>query len=444
MERRVCGVIVAAALCAGVSCGLCGCGDESSGGASAEKPQRVTVVSLVKPQTRPLSQTTTQPATVHAYQQAEVFAKVSGYVEALKTDIGRTVKENDVLAVLSVPEMVKAKESQLAEVKRLEAMEARREAEKELAVAQEKAARAQQARAQSQVEQALAQLKADKAERDRVQGLVADMSLERRLLDEAVKRYESSLAGKSAADAALTSAAAEAEVAAKQITVAQKLWEAAKQDTEVARRKRDELTEMLKYAELTARFDGVVTERNVDVGDLVRNVQTAGDAPRKPLFVVADLRRVRVHAVVPENDAPLVKDGAKAVLAVRSLPGRTFEGYVTRSSQRLDERTRTMLVEVVLDNPDRELLPGMYGEVTIGLQRKPKTLVLPAEAVRYDSAGKATLYVLDSGDTVRIVAVQTGIDFGDEIEITEGLQPDDRVVGPIIGRLKSGQKVRVQ
>ena len=152
--------------------------------------------------------------------------------------------------------------------------------------------------------------------------------------------------------------------------------------------------------------------------------------------------------MIPENDAPLIRVGADADLKLRSMPGRKFTGKVTRFANTLDKRTQTMLVEIVLKNTHDGnqwvLLAGMYGEATITLQQKPKTLVLPASAIRFDSNGKGSIYTLGADDTVRITPVTTGLDFGDEIEVVSGVKPGDRIVGATIGRLKSGQKVRVK
>lgn len=415
--------------------------------ASAQK-ERLKVVSVLKPTKRPLTRTTTQPATVHAFQQAEIYAKVSGYLKTLHVDIGQTVKPQETLAVIAVPELQKSRAALDAAVKRMEAVEARRKAEQSLAGAGHRAAQALRDQADAQVQQAVAQLDADWKERNRVKGLVADMSFEARLLDEAEKKYQSSKAAKTAADASLVSAKAQVDVAAEKVKVAAQMSNAAKEETNVARKKLDETDELLKYATLKAPFAGVLTERRVDPGDLIRNVQTASGEPREPLLVIADLSRVRVHVMVPENDAPLIRVGAKTALKLRSLPGRAFAGTVTRFSHKLDKRTQTMLVEIVLDNPEedgkRVLLPGMYGEATIALARKPSAMVLPADAVRFDASGKSTVYTLNANDAVQVVPVKTGLDFGDEIEILSGVSETDRIVGATVGRLKPGQKVHVR
>ena len=411
---------------------------------------RLKVVSLVELQKRPVARTTTQSATVHAYQQAEIHAKVAGYLQTLKADIGQSLKKDAELGVIQVPEMVKARESQAAEVKRLEALEKRFEAEKTLAAANQEAAVASHKQAKALVLEADAKLVAETKERDRVRELVADKSVASRLLDEAEKKYAAAAAAKTAAEAAAASAKSQIAVAKAKVSVADQIAKAAVEETNVAKKKLAEMDELMKYATLKAPFAGVITERNVDVGDLVRNVQTATDKPRKPLFIVADLSKVRIHVMVPEHDAGSIQTGAEVALKFRALPGYKFKSppKVTRTAKMLDKQTQTMLVEIELDNTKQNgswaMLPGMYGEATIILNRRKDALVLPAEAVRFDSKGNSTVYVVNADDTIRIAKVKTGVDFGDQIEITEGLNPGDRIVGPLIGRLKDGQKVRVR
>lgn len=436
------------AICSGMGLSQgCNRGGNAPAGSENDAASELKVVSVIAPQQRKLKQTTTQPATVHAFQTAEIHAKVSGYLETLKADIGQSVEDNAPLAVISVPEMQKARDSLAAEVQRLKAIEGRRSAEQKLAAANKRAAEALRDQAKAQIEQTEAQLAADELERNRVKSLVADMSVAARLLDEAEKKYQASRAAKTAAQAVFTSAAAQVDVAIEKVNVAGQVAKAAAQETNVARKRLDETDELMNYATLKAPFRGIITERNVDKGDLVRNLQTAGDKPRRPLFTVADISRLRVHVRVPEQDAPHVKVGAEVALTLRSLPGRVFSGQVTRFANRLDSQSQTMLVEIVLDNTQQagkwELFPGMYGEAKITLANKAAALVLPADVVRFDAEGKASVYVLNSDDTVRIVPVTTGLDFGHEIEIISGLSADDRVVAAVIGRLKAGQKVRV-
>ena len=428
---------------------LGGCRHEPFGdpGDDSGTANRLKVVSLVKPTVRTVRQTTTQPAIVHAWQQAEIYAKVSGYLQDLKADIGHELKQGETLAVIAIPEIQKARSTQAAEIKRLRAVEQRHEVEKTLAIANRQAAVADHEQSDALVQQANAQLVADTKALERVKKLVADKSVAARLLDEAEKTFVAANAALTATIAARSSAKSQIAVAAARIKFAEADAKAAIAQTNVAIKKLDEMEVLMKYATLTAPFAGIVTERNVDVGDLVQNIQTASENPRQPLFIIADLQKVRVHVMVPENDARLVTVGADCSLRLPSLSGRPISGKVTRMANKLDKQTLTMLVEIVLDNKRQDnnwmMLPGAYGEATITLKQKEEAVVLPAEAVHFDEKGNSAVYIIDSDDTVRIVPVTTGVDFGDEIEITNGLNPGDRVVGALIGRLKNGQKVRV-
>jgi membrane fusion protein (multidrug efflux system) len=131
-------------------------------------------------------------------------------------------------------------------------------------------------------------------------------------------------------------------------------------------------------------------------------------------------------------------------LRIRALPGRTFNGTISRTARALDEATRTMLVEVDLPNDDGALLPGMYAEATITLQETPNALTLSATAVRFDDKGNSSVYVVDGSGSVNVLPVATGFDDGQRIEIVSGIEPTARVVVGGVERLQNGQQVRVQ
>ena len=401
------------------------------------------VVTIVSPTVTTIRRTTTQPATVHAYHEAQIYAKVSGYLDELKVDIGQTVSKDDPLGIISVPEMQKSREKQEADIRRLVAEEGKAAALIKLATAQVTSAKAQLDRAQADIATAVSQLNADKFEFDRVTDLVNQKAVAARLLDEATQKYESSQSAKASADAALQSATAVVTVAQEQEAVANAEETAAKAQTDVARSELDEIDAMMSYATLKAPFAGVVTQRHVDPGDLVRNIQTASESSRKPLFEVSQVDRVRVRIAVAENEAPLAGENDAVSLRLRALPGRPFDGVIKRVAKRLDEATRTMLVEVELKNREGLLLPGMYGEATINLEETPNALVLPATAVRFDETGNSSVYVVGSDSNVSVVSVKTGYDDGKQIQILEGLEAYARVVDGRLGRLKEGEKVRV-
>ena len=420
------------ALCAGfllIGCTGCLTQPATSAQTEANTGNDLVTVKTLSPQKTSLRRTTKQPATIHAYYQAEVYAKVAGYLKQLHVDIGQQVDAGTVLGTIAVPEMVKSSERQQATVDRLRADQKRAEAEITVAEANVESADAL-------LVQAKAQLKADEIEYERVRKLAEQRAIAERLRDEALNRYE-------AAEAAVASAKANQRLADAKLKAAGADFDSAEAQTKVAQKQGEELDELIKYATLTAPFKGVVTQRNADPGDLIRNAPTPSRRDSPPLFVIAQLDKVRVCVQVPERDAPWANHGDPATLTFQALPGQSFPGTVSRVAGCLDESTRTMTVEIDLDNPAHKLLPGMFGQATILLEEHD-SLVLPASAVRYDETGRSYVYVIDPDDRVQVVDVTVGLDDGLVIEITAGLTGTERVVDAMLGRLKPGQKVRVQ
>lgn len=393
--------------------------------------------------TQTVERTSTQPATVHAFHEAHSFAKASGYVAKLNVDIGSRVNAGDILAVIEVPEMLAQVRREEASLVRLSAGVGQAEAQVAVAKASLIAADSKRQQAVADEQRADAQLKADEAEHARVADLVKQRAVADRLLDEATNRLEAARAAKSAVTATTAAATAQVEVAKAQQAAAEADLLAAKADVEVGKMRLEELQSLMSYAELRSPFDGVVVERRVELGDLVRNSQNTATTPQ-PLFVISQLDKVRVRVAVPERDAPLVNVGDPASITLQALPGETFSGAVTRLAGGLEESTRTMLVEIDLPNENGKLIPGMFGQATILLDARADQVALPASAVRYDERGRSYVYVVDKDETIQVVAVATGVDDGVQIEITSGLTGRERVVGPLLHRLSAGQKVHVE
>ncbi len=405
--------------------------------------QDVMAVPAVRPQRTTLIRSTHQPATLHAFFEADLHAKVAGYLDQLHVDIGDRVAAGTTLAVIQVPEMQKSVDRQAAQVQRWKAEQQRAVAHHKLAVAGLEAARALHTQAEAEVQKAVAQLAADQLEFERVEQLVARQAVAGKVRDEIAKRRDASQAARAAAEAAAVSAKAQVTVAAEQVAVAESDVDAAKAQTLVAETELEELAVLLEYATIKAPFAGVVTRRNVSPGDLVRNTQNSAEAPRKPLFVMSKIDRLRVHVAVPEDAAPFVDVGDAMTLKLRAFPQHPRTGQVARTSGDIDPTTRTMLVEIELNNDDGQLLPGMYGEATLTLESVADALVLPAGAVRHTEQGQSYVYVIQADDTIRRVDVQPGLDDGKQIQIVAGLKGDERLVDAMIGRLADGQKVRV-
>ena len=408
------------------------------------KPQAKDVsVPVLSPQRVEKSRTTTQPATVHAFYRAEIHAKASGYVTELKVDIGQQVTANQTMAVISVPEMEKRRERYLATIERLVAEERRAEAEQVVAEENVNSYAAMVSKAKADVKKSTAQRTASKSEYDRVKDLVERQSVAKRLLDEAQKTYEAAQADESSAEAGVLSAEANLKLAQAKAKASAAMAEVAKATTDETRREVDELDELMGYATLTAPFAGVVVERHVDPGDLVRNVQTTSGT-EGTLFVVDQIDPVRVRVAVPERDSSLASIGDTANISLQALGGTVIEGTISRTAGALDESTRTMMVEIDVPNPDGKLLPGMFGQATIALEPAKSRIMLPANAIRFDETGKSSVYVVNGSNQIDIIEVKTGLDSGEQIEITSGLTGSERVVGPTLRRLKQDQKVRIQ
>lgn len=402
------------------------------------------VVALAKPERTSLTRTTTQPATLHPYFEARLYARVAGNLAELRRDIGAEVAAGDVLAVIDVPELDKAEARQLQRIERLKAEQGRAEAGVELAKADVKAAEAALASAEAAVSGARAKLRADQAEFTRVTDLVSSRSVEARLGDEARERFESSQAAVVAAEANVTAAEATITLAEARRSAAEADLATAEATVVEASKELEEMQAILAFAHITAPFAGVITERNVDPGDLVRKIENSSGSPTKPLFVVAQIDLLRVRVVIPESDAVWADVGDTVALALRARPDLAQIHQIKRIARGLDPSTRTMLLEFDVDNPEGDLIPGMYGEATITLEERTEVLTLPNRAVRYDATGGAFVFTLGSSNTLKRVPVTVGVSQGDRTEIVAGLDEDDRVVAPTGVPLQEGQRVRVE
>ena len=214
-------------------------------------------------------------------------------------------------------------------------------------------------------------------------------------------------------------------------------WQAAQAN--VAR-----LSELVSYEKVTAPFDGVITARNVDVGALV----TAGGSPGiaaangGELFHIEQTDRLRVYVDVPQNDAQGVTPGTKVYLTTQQYPGRKFDATVARSTNSIDPVSRTLRVEVDVDNRDGTLLPGAYSQVHLALETAHPALEVPVSALLFRPDG-VTVAVIGNGDKVQLKTVTIGRDFGTYVEVATGLAATDRVINNPGDAISSGETVRV-
>lgn len=192
------------------------------------------------------------------------------------------------------------------------------------------------------------------------------------------------------------------------------------------------------YKNITAPFDGLVTERNTDVGALI----SAGSSAGLAMFVISDVHKLRVSMNVPQNYAPAIKIGAKAIVTVPEYPGRNFPALVEASARSVDVASGTTHMQLIVDNADGELMPGGYANVHADLAGDSGSIRIPVSALIFDQNGLRVATV-DSEDRVLFKAVTIARDLGSEIEIGSGILPDDRIIAAPPDGLANGDKVRV-
>jgi len=200
-----------------------------------------------------------------------------------------------------------------------------------------------------------------------------------------------------------------------------------------------QLQALQSFERVYAPFDGVVTARNTDIGDLINAGSNGG--VKTDLFHIAQTRQLRVYVNVPEEYSQGIRDGMTADLSLAEFPGRRFEGQLVRTAEAINMATRTLLIEVDVDNPGSTLLSGSYAEVHLKVPTQASTLLLPVNTLIFRSEGLRVGVVKDG--KVVLSAVSPGHDFGSQVEIVSGLKLDDQVIVDPPDSLVSGQEVQI-
>ncbi len=335
------------------------------------------------------------PGSIQAFVDAPIYARESGYLKRWYADIGTNVKAGQVLAEIEAPEL-------------------------DQQVRQAKAALAQ---AQAALDQTLANQQQGKANEElarvtatRWSNLAGKGVVSRQENDQYQAQYEAQVANLQALEQAI--AAARSNVGSAEANVGR-------------------LQEMQGYETVKAPFDGVITARNTDVGALIN----AGNGGQE-LFHIAAVNKLRVFVNVPEAYARSAVAGVPADLTLSEFPGRHFRGTIARTSESFDAGTRTLLTEVDLDNAGATLKPGAYAEVHLTLPAAVRSLILPVGAILFRSEGLRAA-VVRNGDTVVLVPIILGKDYGSEVEVVSGLNASEPVILSPPDSITSGVKVRV-
>jgi RND family efflux transporter MFP subunit len=363
-----------------------------------ESPVTHPVVTLVHPQQGHATSELLLPGNIEPLYSAAVYARTEGYIERRSVDIGSSVKAGQILAVISSPEV----DQQLLQ------------------------ARATLAQSEASLEQAKAALEQSKANaelarltKERDLPLGQQHAISQQIVDEAVQAHNARVADVSAAGANII--AAQANVTANRANVAR-------------------LQQMQGFERVLAPFDGVITARNAERGDLV---STGSAAAGKPLFSIAQSGTLRIQIDVPQSEAVNIQDGQKASIIVNERLGREYTGTIVRSAGSLDSAARTMLTEVQVDNRDGSLLPGMYAQVKFTLATQRTSLIIPTSSLVIDHNGMHVVTV-QNNEKVHFAPVVIGRDMGTQIEVLSGLQGSDALVASPSDLLQEGQSVQVR
>ena len=198
------------------------------------------------------------------------------------------------------------------------------------------------------------------------------------------------------------------------------------------------LAQLQSYERVYAPFDGIITARNTDIGALIG---ADANSPSKELFHLAAIDTLRVYVAVPEPYSGAAQADATATLTLDEFPGQSFHGTLVRSANAIDLSSRTLLVEVDVDNPAGRLLPGAYTSVHLSLPSAVQSATVPANTLLFRKEGLRTAVVRNSH--AQLVPVIIGRDYGQTVEILSGLRPTDEVVVDPSDSLISGTVVRI-
>jgi RND family efflux transporter MFP subunit len=201
----------------------------------------------------------------------------------------------------------------------------------------------------------------------------------------------------------------------------------------------EQYSALASFEKIYAPFDGVITARNTDIGDLINS--GSGTGVKTDLFHIAQPGKLRVYVNVPEEYSQGIKTGMTADLTLAEFPGRKFQGKLVRTADAINVTTRTLLIEIDVDNPTGTLLTGSYAEVHLAIPTQSATLLLPVNTLIFRSEGLHVGVVKDG--KVVLTAVTPGHDFGNEIEIVSGLTASDQVIVNPPDSIVSGQAVQI-
>jgi RND family efflux transporter MFP subunit len=331
------------------------------------------------------------PGNIEAVTEAPILARADGYIRRRLVDIGDRVTAGQPVAEIEAPELDQ------------QVLQAKANVEQAKAALDQAIANETQGKANLELARITAQ---------RWGSLVTAGVVSKQDNDQYQAQYQSQIAGVNALEKAIL--AQRANIVAAEANV-------------------ERLNQMQGYRIVKAPFAGVITLRNVDVGALVTTGSTM-------LYRVAQTDTLRTYVNVPQTNASSIHAGQNARVSVTNLPGRSFTGTIARTANSLDPSSRTLLVEVQVPNPDRALMPGMYAQVDFSNSRANAPLLVPAEALMVRADG-TQIAVVGPDSIVHLQKIVIGRDYGDRLEVLQGLQVGDRIIANPDDNAREGVKV---
>jgi HlyD family secretion protein len=357
--------------------------------------------------------------------EVNLHSQVSGILKPLKVDIGSVVKKNDLLAELSVPDLVKQHERNAALVKQAESRVKQMNAKVEIATADLEATKAQIAYAEANARAATALLRYREKQFNRMHVLALKNTVEDQLEDEARERYEAARESENTAKTAIVVSNAKVKSSAAKILLTDADVLEAESQVKIAEVELGKSQVQLDFAKIKAPFNGIITLRPLFEGAFVRSAADSG-VPQSILTIQrTDLMRVVVQ--IPAADAPFADPGDAAIVEIDVLDQK-FPAKVSRIAKSADLRTRLMPVEIDLPNPDGLIRQGMFGRVTIILENAIKQFSIPSDCqVGKTGDGQSTVYIVRDGKAHR-KTIKVGMDNGKRVEVLHGLKASDEVI----------------
>ncbi|HVV98760.1 MAG TPA: efflux RND transporter periplasmic adaptor subunit [Planctomycetaceae bacterium] len=409
--------------------------------ATAQSRQtRAIPVKTVYPTAGGVKQYENRPGSIHSFQGAKLYSKVSGYLDTQKVDIGDEVKKGEVLATIYAPELVKAVSQAQADLKQAQSNVDLQEAKVTSAEADADAAQADVGSYESKLKESQADVAYREKQYNRIAELAKQNAIKEELVDEEFQRRAAARATEESSREDVTTAKAKAKAARAEVQAAKAQVEDAQAKVAVAQAALEKAQVYVEYTNITSPYTGVVTRRYFHPGDFIRDASGSDNTNPVLSVVRTDLMRVVVQA--SDRSAPYIKVGAPATVRVGALGGREFTGKVARIAKAENYETRTMRTEIDLPNPDGALQDGMYGSVSIELANTTSAVALPSACLTSTKDGRESVYVVRDGKAQRVM-VLVGADDGRTAEIVKGLTTKDEVVFEHPANMTAGSAVQV-